>query len=168
MTFIIVEENNAKIWGIFTDTTQLASTYLNILELNPSKILIVKEYISNTNIVKCSYKTKKEILNLCKLQWLDKSEDKKENDSVESIDYPRAIKREVDKIIEKYNIFSENLKTFYRLLENKVFTLDDEIEKIPILFQDKFEIYKDIVLLKVPDNEAFEYFIDRFTPNNDD
>lgn len=84
------------------------------------------------------------------------------------IKIPIEIRSEVKKVKEKYAVFVENLTTFRRLLQDKVVRLDMKISLVPELFRDKFYIFRDIVLNKVPDEDAFGYFMDRFMPNHED
>jgi len=157
MTYILLD-NTQKIWGIFSELIPLVNAYLNILELDNTKQLEIKEYMNNTNIV-CKTFDKKE--DICKLIGLKCSV---EETLEETSTFPKDMKREIEKVREKYTIFHENLETFNRLLEDKVITLESPVEQIPELFQDKFEIYRDIVIKAVPKENAFSYFMDRYVP----
>lgn len=81
---------------------------------------------------------------------------------------PAEIKSEVNKVKQRYEVFLENYKTFRRLLRDKVVRLDMKTSMVPDLFRDKFYIFRDIVLNKVPDEDAFSYFMDRYIPNYED
>ena len=55
------------------------------------------------------------------------------------------------------------MKTFNKLLGDNIFSLEEtDMEKIPLLFRDKFEIYRDIKIKEIPEQEMFSYFMDRF------
>lgn len=165
MVYVLIEESNNKIWGVFSDTVQLADRYLNISELDPTKKLIIKEYLNNTNIVKITLDKKQEVVKLASLTWeLEKLNSDDSQGSGETDNYPKEIKREVEKVKVKYNLFKENFATFHRLIEDNVVSLDSKLEQVPFLFQDKFEIYRDIIQKGVPIEDAFSYFMDRYQP----
>jgi hypothetical protein len=150
--FVLLERNTNKLFGVFTDKVLLYSMIENIIDLAPSKMLTIKEIVINTNVTKNTYDSQS-IKELLPFNTKTFSSD---------TNIPIDIKFEVDKIKNKFNIFKENFKVFKKLLEDKVITLEDDIEKVPELFKDKYEIYRDIEVLKVPEKEQFQYFIDRY------
>lgn len=151
MVYVLLSVKSGLIRGIFKDTILLYSTYKTIKELLPSELLKVQQVIINTNIVKKVY-TEPELDELIGL----------ESNAVSEV-FPKEIKREVDKIKQKLCIFKENMKTFEKLIADNIIDLDEEDrENIPILFRDKFDIFRDIIKLKIPEDEMFSYFVDRF------
>lgn len=156
--FVLLEQESGRIWGMYDDTNHLLSTYLSVTELKPSVRLAVNQYIINTTIVRDQFNTKESILKLCgytppRVADLDETT---------STSVPREILAEVERVKERFSLFTGNMIAFRRLLDQGVITLDSPAESVPELFRDKFEIYRDIVRLEVPDNEAFTYFMDRF------
>lgn len=154
VVYILLSRNKNIVKGIFKNSILLLSTYKTIKEILPEEDLLIQEIIINTNIIKKTYNEEQ----LIKLAGLDKVENDLCTDA-----YPKEIKNEIEKIKVKLSIFKENLKTFDKLLKDKVFSLEEtNLENIPLLFRDKFEIFRDIKLNDIPEDEMFSYFMDRF------
>lgn len=154
--YVLVDQNN-NTWGIFLNKTILYNMFYNLKKMNKNNTFSIHEYISNSNIIK-NIINEEDFDDFVSIQIYEKKE-KGEH-------IPKEIKREVDKIKEKLSIFKENYIVFKKLLNDNIIKLDEtNIDNIPKLFRDKFYIYRDIILKKVPDEDAFSYFSDRYIPN---
>jgi len=150
--FVLLEKETNKLFGVFMNKILLYSMIQNILDICPDKRFIIREIIMNTNVTKNTYddNSLKELIPFDTKSFISDT------------NIPIDIKFEVDKIKNKFNIFKENFKVFKQLLNDKVISLDSDIETVPELFRDKFEIYRDIQQMEVPEKEQFQYFIDRY------
>jgi hypothetical protein len=124
----------------------------NIIDICPNKKFIIREILTNTNVTKNIFDETsiKELLPFNTKSFMADS------------NIPIEIKFEVEKIKDKFNIFKENFKVFKKLLDDKIISLEDNKENVPELFSDKFEIYRDIQKMEVPEKEQFQYFMDRY------
>ena len=164
--YVLSEIQSGKLWGIYEDLTLLLNSYLNLRALNLYDLQI-KKLILNTNIIHEIVDTHQTILDYCHfkspIHHKSTTNGQDPNTTIEK-KYPKAIIPQIEKVEQQYSIFLSNLKTFHQLIDDKVFTLDSSVDMVPELFRDKFEIFRDIVLLNVPDEEAFTYFHDRYDP----
>lgn len=157
--YLLMNDANNTIRGVFKDPTLLYNNYKMIQQILPTERLIVKEIILNTNIIRKHF-SEDEIKKLTGINFVSDGE---LNEIHEIHEIPKEIKNEVGKIKIKLNIFKENMKTFNKLLGDNIFSLEEtDMEKIPLLFRDKFEIYRDIKIKEIPEQEMFSYFMDRF------
>lgn len=147
---IYVLEDQKKTWGVFTDRVLLFSAYSTLLEVGQHGMR-VREFRPNTGLVLKEWSDNKTILKEFSIvpQQIAKDESMVKTDAI-----PKAAKRQVERVLDQYRTFSENLALFKRL---------DTTEKqdLPELLRPHFEIFTDIVRLDVPDSEAFGYFVDR-------
>ena len=156
-TFLLLDES-MKSWGIYTNKAILYNMYYNLKKLDSEKQFCLHEYYTNSNCIKNTIEDD-DIEEF--LQGAKQLHSKKEK--LEAI--PKEIKREIEKVKEKLSIFKDNFITFKRLLKDRVISLNEtDINKIPELFKDKFEIFRDIIVKKVPPDDMFGYFADRFVP----
>ena len=164
--------HNGDICGIFKDESSLCASLSSLRFLVPDASFEAKKVLLGSNIV-VNHLSQEDIEGITK-KLVEKVQGdvracghKEEPVFGEvSMKIPVEIRSEVKKVKAKYAVFVENLETFHRLLHDNVIQLNMKLSKVPELFHDKFYIFRDIVLNKVPDEDAFGYFMDRYTPNN--
>jgi hypothetical protein len=149
--FVLTEKNKGKVWGVFEDTNHLMSIYRCVKELKVDAKLVVTQFLLNTTIVVHEADSEDAVTELCGYQSRSCKQD-----------LPREILPEIQRVKEKLSIFKDNMNTFKRLLDDGVITLESDFDQVPELFRDKFDIYRDIIRLDVPETEAFSYFNDRY------
>lgn len=148
--YLLKDENN-EIWGVYSNKAILYNVFYNLKKMNKFAHFAISVYTLNSNIITETILEE----DFFKFFGIEKKH----------VQDNRDINRELEKAKEKLNIFRENFVTFNRLLKDRVISLDEtNLSKIPELFRDKFEIYRDIILKKIPDEDQFGYFSDRYSP----
>lgn len=87
--------------------------------------------------------------------------------NVDPLHFPKEMKNQIQKLQDKYNMFIEEKKTFDKLLNDKVISLDNtDMNTVPDLFRDKFEIFKNITRNGLLPEKQFDYFCDAYIEKN--
>ena len=157
-TCYVLCDSGDKIWGVFTDTTLLYSMYHNLRTLDQRISLTIKEYSWNTNIVLSHWNLHGEIE-----RAFNKNKREKTASSSELV-VPNELKGEFQKLKLRLVEFKDNYTVFKRLLDEGIITVESPIKDVPILLRDRFSIFCDILKMKIPEEEMFSYFVDRYYP----
>ena len=148
--YLLKDENN-EIWGVYSNKAILYNVFYNLKKMNKFALFSINVFTINSNIITQTF--------------LEEDFNTFFGIEKKHVQDNRDINRELEKAKEKLNIFRDNFVTFNRLLKDRVITLDEtNLSNIPELFRDKFEIYRDIILKKIPDEDQFGYFSDRYAP----
>ncbi len=159
-TVYVLLDEKEKSWGIYSNKHSLYNMCYNLKLMNTNMKYKLHEYSINSNIIKNIIQEEDISSHLGFTQRTSS------NVSNQTAIIPKEIRREVEKIKEKLSIFKENFVTFHRLLKDKKIQLDEtNLGNIPPLFKDKFVIFRDIILKKVPEEDMFSYFADRYVPS---
>lgn len=142
--YILSEQNSNNIWGVYNSDIFLENM-IHTLKINDPEIqLKIEEKIINTNI------TKKEIENPTfkknKLIVEDKNCSNKKSSKDKEI-----ISNEVKKIEELYETFLQDIKSYEKLLVEKL--------EVPDFFKNKFNVIQNIFENKMEEKERFSYYM---------
>ena len=142
--YILSEQNSNNIWGVYNSDIFLEHM-INTLKLNNPEIeLKIEEKIINTNITKLeinnpSFKKNKLIIN------------NKESCNHKSGKDKEIIANEIKKIEELYETFLQDIKSYEKLLVEKL--------EVPDFFKNKFNVIENIFENKIPEKERFSYYM---------
>lgn len=87
--------------------------------------------------------------------------------NIDSSNYPKEMQNQINKLQEKYNMYVEEKKTFDKLVQDKALTLKDtDINQVPELFRDKFNIFRNITINNIPEEKQFDFFCNNYVEKN--
>ena len=142
--YILSEQNSNNIWGVYNSDIFLEHM-INTLKLNNPEIeLKIEEKIINTNITKLeinnpTFKKNKLII------------DNKESSNQQNAKDKEIISTEIKKIEELYETFLQDIKSYEKLLVEKL--------EVPDFFKNKFNVIENIFENKIPEKERFSYYM---------
>lgn len=142
--YILSEQNSNNIWGVYNSDIFLENM-IHTLKINDPEIqLKIEEKIINTNI------TKKEIENPTFKKNKLIVEDKNCSNEKSSKD-KEIISNEVKKVEELYETFLQDIKSYEKLLVEKL--------EVPDFFKNKFNVIQNIFENKMEEKERFSYYM---------
>ena len=170
--YLLLDRRSGRVHGIYRDGLSLCSMYSNLKSLAPHVSFEARRLIIGSNMA-VEVLADEALEEMGEGYLMTKGPGSAAPTSAPIVDangetcvkIPIETRSEVVKVKEKYSVFTENMRTFRRLLDGGVIDLGMDASAVPELFRDKFDIFRDIVSHDVPDEHAFGYFMDRYVPN---
>lgn len=154
----ILQDDTEKVWGVFNDKVLMYGMYENLTSLIPkNRTISILLLTMNTNTVIKEWKDVTEIkkqFHPSKFQC-DANETKSEQ-------IPKELRQEWCKLNRRLSEFKGNFDVFKKMLKDGLISLDTDINDVPELLRDKYNIFSDIIRLEIPEDECFGYYMDRY------
>jgi hypothetical protein len=182
---ILTNKTDGSLLGVFTEEHQILSV-CNLLDDEKSQVVeslcrlnttLVREGRNHTSIKKC-------VTRITQTQTLAAQQSPSSStegdltststDTGTSVkEIPREMKRQYEKMKEKLAVFKESLGSFRKMVDDGVVDIKSDTPSLPKLFLtkfpwDRYDILLDILRKHVPDENAFDYFMERYQATTED
>jgi hypothetical protein len=179
---ILTNKTDASLLGVFTEEHQILSI-CNLIDDEKIEVVetlcrlnttLVREGRNHTSIKKCVTQitqTQTQAQTLTVQQPPTSSTEGGSTSTDQEI--PKEMKRQYEKMKEKLAVFKESLGSFRKMVDDGVVDIKSDTPSLPKMFLtkfpwDRYDILLDILRKHVPDDNAFDYFMERYQATTED
>ena len=185
---ILTNKTDGSLLGVFTEEHQILSI-CNLIDDEKIEVVetlcrlnttLVREGRNHTSIKKCvtqitqtQTQTQTQAQTLTVQQPPTSSTEGGSTSTSTDQEIPKEMKRQYEKMKEKLAVFKESLGSFLKMVDDGVVDIKSDTPSLPKMFLtkfpwDRYDILLDILRKHVPDDNAFDYFMERYQATTED
>jgi hypothetical protein len=178
---ILTNKTDGSLLGVFTEEHQI----LSVCNLLDKKIEVAESLCRlNTTLVRegrSHTSIKESVSQITQTETAGPPPSGTEGDSTSTstdtgtsvTEIPREMKRQYEKMKEKLAVFKESLGSFRKMVDDGVVDIKSDTPSLPKMFMtkfpwDRYDVLLDILRKHVPDENAFDYFMERYQATTED